>query len=90
MFWQVCSDPIQPVFQGEASGVGPGDAKVTALPSPPLSAWPDLLVLQGLALLWGLHLGQGGQGAMGVSLKSALPLFPALRDASGDRFCLEG
>ena len=89
VFWQVCSDPIQPVFQGEASSVGPGDAKVTTLPSPPPSAWPDLL--SRARLCSGVYtLDKVGKGPGGVPAKSTLPLSPALRDASGDRFCLDG
>lgn len=41
---QVCSDPLQPVLQGEAASVRLGDAKVTSSPCPPICLakplWP--------------------------------------------------
>ena len=62
---------------------------MTTLPSPPPSAWPDLL--SRARLCSGVYtLDKVGKGPGGVPAKSTLPLSPALRDASGDRFCLDG
>ena len=86
--WQVRSDPIPPVLQGEAPGVSLGDAKVTSFPISPLPM-PGRTCAPGFTSALGSapsdKVGEGTGGCPGRRLHPCPPV-----EAAGDHILLLG
>ncbi|XP_078213043.1 ethanolamine kinase 2 isoform X2 [Callithrix jacchus] len=90
-FALVRSDPIQPVLQGEASGVSLGDAKVTSHPIlPHPSVWPNLFSRAQFCAPGSTPLAKVGEGTGGCPGRRLCPCHQPPVVATEDLILLSG